>query len=101
MRGHNGSQRHQPRSPQSGKERTSGRTASIEWICRDIARPLEKTPVPIDIWTDRAVRHLLTAEDDNEGYFKNLVTKLKMGGYALFAEFPPLPAAPGSTTPTS
>ena len=33
--------------------------------------------------------YFLTAEADIKGYFKNVLSKVKVGGHALFAEFPP------------
>ena len=71
------------------KERIGEQAAAIEWICQDIAQPLGSTVPPIDIWIDRAVLHFLTDEADIRGYFKNVLARLKMGGHALFAEFPP------------
>jgi ubiquinone/menaquinone biosynthesis C-methylase UbiE len=71
------------------RERLGDQTASIKWICQDVAHPLSVSVPEIDIWIDRAVLHFLTQEDDIQGYFKNMMTKLKVGGHALFAEFPP------------
>jgi len=71
------------------RERMGKQAAAIEWICQDIAQPLGNTAPPIDVWIDRAVLHFLTEEDDIQGYFKNVVAKVKVGGHALFAEFPP------------
>jgi hypothetical protein len=71
------------------RDRLRIQATSVEWVCHDIARPLS-AEVPIaDIWIDRAVLHFLTEEDDIQGYFKNVRAKLKVNGYALFAEFPP------------
>lgn len=71
------------------KERVGDKTSVIEWLCQDIAQPLGGNVSPIDIWIDRAVLHFLTAEDEIQGYFKNVLEKVKVGGYTLFAEFPP------------
>jgi len=71
------------------KERIGDKTSVIEWLCQDIAQPLGGNVSPVDIWIDRAVLHFLTAEDDIQGYFKNVLEKVKVGGYALFAEFAP------------
>ncbi len=57
----------------------------IEWICQDIAQPIQM-PI-VDIWIDRAVLHFLTEEKNINGYFNNLKSNLKIGGYAIFAEF--------------
>lgn len=59
----------------------------IKWLCQDISQPVQKTMPGIDIWIDRAVLHFLTDEDDIKGYFRNLTSMLRTGGYALFAEF--------------
>jgi hypothetical protein len=59
----------------------------ITWICQDIAQPLPVEMPNVDIWLDRAVLHFLTDESDIIGYFNNVKTLLRMGGYALFAEF--------------
>ena len=60
---------------------------NIAFLCQDIAEPI-KEPLPeVDIWIDRAVLHFLTNEYDIKGYFRNLESILKAGGYAIFAEF--------------
>lgn len=41
----------------------------------------------IDIWIDRAVLHFLLKEKDIEIYFENLNKNLKIGSFALFAQF--------------
>ena len=71
------------------KERIGDRAETIEWVCQDIALPLGNMVPPIDIWIDRAVLHFLADEADIQGYFKNVAAKVKLGGHALFAEFPP------------
>jgi len=73
----------------SVKKRLGDKAAAVEWICQDMAQPLGDTVSSIDIWIDRAVLHFLTDEADIQGYFKNVWAKVKPGGYALFAEFPP------------
>ncbi|GBD92447.1 hypothetical protein BMS3Abin05_00018 [bacterium BMS3Abin05] len=59
----------------------------IDWLCQDIARPIQGTIPDVDIWIDRAVLHFLTDEDDIKGYFENVKSTLNAGGYAIFAEF--------------
>jgi hypothetical protein len=59
----------------------------IVWLCQDISHPISDAITNIDIWIDRAVLHFLTDEEDITGYFKNVKSKLKVGGYAIFAEF--------------
>lgn len=41
----------------------------------------------IDIWIDRAVLHFLLKEKDIKIYFENLNKNLKIGSFALFAQF--------------
>ena len=71
------------------KERLGDQAVAAEWICQDIAAPLDKKVPPIDIWIDRAVLHFLTEEQDIAGYFQNVMTHVRVGGHTLFAEFPP------------
>lgn len=71
------------------KARLGARADAAEWLCQDIAHPLSSSVSAVDIWIDRAVLHFLTEEPDIEGYFRNVLAKLKVGGHALFAEFPP------------
>ncbi|NBI28707.1 class I SAM-dependent methyltransferase [Chengkuizengella marina] len=59
----------------------------IEWLCQDISQPLPTDLKEIDIWMDRAVLHFLTDEVSIQQYFKNVTSSLKVGGYAIFAEF--------------
>ncbi len=75
------------------KDRLGDKAETIEWICQNIAQPLGNTAPPIDIWVDRAVLHFLTEGDDIQGYFNNVLSKVKVGGHALFAEYPPHGAA--------
>ncbi len=69
------------------KSRLGDKCNEINWICQDIAQPIQDTMPNIDIWIDRAVLHFLTDEDDIKGYFKNVKSILKAGSYAMFAEF--------------
>ena len=69
------------------KVRLGEKSKQIHWLCQNIAEPVRGLNLDIDIWIDRAVLHFLTAESDIEGYFKNLRALLKVGGYAIFAEF--------------
>ncbi|SIT07903.1 methyltransferase domain-containing protein [Neptunomonas antarctica] len=59
----------------------------IYWLCQDISKPITDAIPNVDIWIDRAVLHFLTREEDIKGYFNNLESKLKVGSYAIFAEF--------------
>jgi SAM-dependent methyltransferase len=72
----------------SVEKRLGDKGTGCEWLCQDIARPLNCSS-PIDIWIDRAVLHFLLEEVDIQGYFKNVLTAVRVGGYALFAEFSP------------
>lgn len=69
------------------KSRLGGKYKEIKWLCQDIAQPIQDTIPDIDIWIDRAVLHFLFDEDDIKGYFENVKSTLKVGGYAIFAEF--------------
>jgi 2-polyprenyl-3-methyl-5-hydroxy-6-metoxy-1,4-benzoquinol methylase len=59
----------------------------ITWICQDISRPIQNATLTVDIWIDRAVLHFLTNEVAIDGYFNNIESTLKVGGYAIFAQF--------------
>ena len=74
------------------KARLGEKSNAINWLCQDISLPIIRDPdqnaVPkVDIWIDRAVLHFLNSENAIKGYFTNLTSLLKEGGYALFAEF--------------
>jgi len=78
------------------KKRLAGKAGAIQWLCHDISQPLTtfsfegqpEKPEPLaDIWIDRAVLHFLNDDKSIEGYFENVKSRLKKGGYALFAEF--------------
>ena len=69
------------------KRRLKEGSEKITWLCQDIAQPFKERIPGIDIWIDRAVLHFLTKENDIQGYFENLKSVLKIGGYTLFAEF--------------
>ncbi len=60
----------------------------IEIIVDDLSHPNKLSQIAsVDIWVDRAVLHFLTESTDQTTYFDLLKSKLKKGGYALFAEF--------------
>ena len=69
------------------KERMQNDCNKIIWLCQDISNPIQDATLNIDIWIDRAVLHFLTDEEAINGYFKNVDSKLKVGGHAIFAEF--------------
>jgi ubiquinone/menaquinone biosynthesis C-methylase UbiE len=72
---------------QRARDKMGDKAEQSIWLCQDIAQPVLSLKTEIDIWIDRAVLHFLTEESDIEGYFKNLNSLLKPGGYAVFAEF--------------
>ena len=60
----------------------------IETIVDDLSQPEKLTEIEsVDIWIDRAVLHFLMDKNDQDIYFELLKSKLKSGGFALFAEF--------------
>jgi len=78
------------------KQRLAGKADTVQWLCQDISQPIttlsfegqpEKPVSMVDIWIDRAVLHFLNEDEAITGYFDNLHSRLKKGGYALFAEF--------------
>ena len=69
------------------KDRLGDQCKGIIWLCQDIAQPIKEAIPGVDIWIDRAVLHFLTDEDDIKGYFENVKSTLKVGGYAIFSEF--------------
>jgi len=78
------------------KQRLGGKADTVQWLCQDISQPIltlsneeqPEKPVPmVDIWIDRAVLHFINEDEAITGYFDNLHSLLKKGGYALFAEF--------------
>ena len=69
------------------KSRLGDKCKEINWLCQDIAQPIQDAIPDIDIWIDRAVLHFLTDEDDIKGYFGNVKSILKAGSYVMFAEF--------------
>lgn len=68
------------------KERV-GDNDRLTWLHHDISKPLPDGLPLVDIWIDRAVLHFLLNEEDIKGYFVNLHSSLRNGGYALLAEF--------------
>lgn len=63
-------------------------TDKIETIVDDLSQPTKLREIDaVDIWIDRAVLHFLIEENDQNTYFDLLQSKLKSGGFALFAEF--------------
>ncbi len=69
------------------KNRLCGKYKEINWLCQDIAQPIQDLIPDVDIWIDRSVLHFLTDGDDIREYFENVKSTLNVGGYAIFAEF--------------
>ncbi len=69
------------------EERLGDKCEEIVSVCQDISEPLQDSIPMVDLWIDRAVLHFLTNSDDVKGYFNNLKSLVKPGGYTLFAEF--------------
>jgi len=72
---------------EKAKNKHDDKAHHIQWLCQDIARPLPLEINDVDIWIDRAVLHFLTDDSSVEQYFKNVNAAVKIGGYALCAEF--------------
>lgn len=63
------------------------RENNAEYLVQDISQPLNIEADSIDAWIDRAVFHFLLNENAIQGYFNNLKSAVKKGGYVLLAEF--------------
>ncbi len=72
---------------EKAKNKYNDKIHHVQWLCQDISKTLPLELNDVDIWMDRAVLHFLTDEDDIKGYFENVKSTLKEGGYAIFAEF--------------
>ncbi len=60
----------------------------IKWIEDDLTNPvLLKNIAPVDLWIDRAVLHFFTESKDQDTYFDLLKSKVRKGGFVIFAEF--------------
>jgi hypothetical protein len=64
-----------------------GMNDRLTWLHHDISKPLPGDRPQADLWIDRAVLHFLLDEEDIRGYFANLHSAIRPGGYALLAEF--------------
>lgn len=69
------------------KNRLGKNEGRVSWLHHDISKPLSDSLPHADIWIDRAVLHFLLEEADIKGYFSNLHSAIRPGGYALLAEF--------------
>lgn len=68
------------------KERI-GANDRLTWLHHDISKPIPDGIPRGEIWIDRAVLHFLLEEADIQGYFANLNSWVRLGGYVLLAEF--------------
>ncbi len=60
----------------------------IMWIEDDLTNPvLLRNIPPVDLWIDRAVLHFFTESKDQDTYFELLKSKVRKGGFVIFAEF--------------
>jgi hypothetical protein len=69
------------------KKRIGHHGDRVTWLHHDMSKPIPDGLPQVDIWIDRAVLHFLLGEAGIEGYFRNLRSLLRQGGYALLAEF--------------
>lgn len=69
------------------KKRIGNSQDRVTWLHHDISKPIADGLPQADIWIDRAVLHFLLDEAQIEGYFRNLRSLLRQGGFVLFAEF--------------
>lgn len=69
------------------KQRIGRVKQGIIYLNADIGSELPIENESIDVWIDRAVLHFLLDEDQIDAYFKNLIDKIKVNGYAFLAEF--------------
>lgn len=64
-----------------------GEAEGLTWLHHDISRSIPPGIPQADVWIDRAVLHFLIEEADIRGYFANLRSTVRPGGFALLAEF--------------
>jgi len=70
------------------KQKIGSEKDKVEWIVDDLTRPaLLNSISPVDLWIDRAVLHFFITREDKKTYFDLLRSKIKKGGFAIFAEF--------------
>lgn len=66
-----------------------GESQRLTWLYHDISKPLPADSPQAGIWIEHAVLHFLLDEADIQGYFANLQSTVKPGGWVLLAEFSP------------
>ena len=76
-----------PEAIAKAKNKYDDKNQQIKWLRQDISQPLPIELYCIDIWFDRAVLHFLLDDRSVAQYFKNVNSAVKIGGYAIFAEF--------------
>jgi ubiquinone/menaquinone biosynthesis C-methylase UbiE len=69
------------------KKRIGNMQDRVTWLHHDMSKPIPAGLPQVDIWIDRAVLHFLLDEAEIGGYFRNLRSLLRKGGFALLAEF--------------
>jgi SAM-dependent methyltransferase len=70
------------------KIRLGNKQNKVKWIVDDLTNPTQLNKIkPVDLWIDRAVLHFFTETSEQNIYFNLLKSKVKEGGYAIFAEF--------------
>ena len=69
------------------KKRIGHHPDRVTWLHHDISKPIADGLPQVGIWIDRAVLHFLLDDTEIEGYFRNLRSLLRQGGFALLAEF--------------
>ncbi|MBL7950360.1 MAG: class I SAM-dependent methyltransferase [Flavobacteriales bacterium] len=67
------------------QERLGEHSRNITWIEADAT--LFTSPMPFDVWHDRAVFHFLTSEEAAEEYLQRVAELLKPGGLLVLATF--------------
>ncbi|QDV85773.1 putative S-adenosyl-L-methionine-dependent methyltransferase [Stieleria magnilauensis] len=67
--------------------RRVGTGEKLTFLRHDISKTLPEGISQVDLWIDRAVLHFLLDEEDIQTYFSNLKSTIRLGGYALLAEF--------------
>lgn len=70
------------------KQNLGAEKDKVEWIVDDLTRPTLLNRIdPVDLWVDRAVLHFFTGRQEKKTYFDLVRSKVKKGGFAIFAEF--------------
>jgi hypothetical protein len=63
-------------------------SGKVEYMVDDLTQPaLLNKIAPVDLWIDRAVLHFFTRSEERDTYFELVRSKVKKGGFAIFAEY--------------